>query len=91
MQYRVVDYYDNYLIKDDDDFTWECNGVGTTDMCIWFDEDTTDADVIAKLREKELLSLQATTETVSVEWLDEGWCELTDAETGEPLYRLMKE
>lgn len=91
MQYRVVDYYDNYLIKDGDDFTWECNGVGMTDICIWFDEDATDADVIAKLREKELLSLQATTETVSVEWLDESWCELTDAETGEPLYRLIKE
>lgn len=90
MKYNVIDYYDNYLIKDGEDFVWECNGVGVTDIYIQLDEDVTDADIIAILRERNLLSLQATVETVLVEWIDEHWCELTDAETGEPLYRLVK-
>lgn len=92
MQFRLIDYYDNYQIEDNEfGSVWECNGVAQTDEVIELSAEPSNAEIIGTLREMDLLSLQATEETVLVEWYDENWIELTDAQTGEPLYRLVEE
>lgn len=92
MQFRLIDYYDNYQIEDNEfGSVWECNGVAQTDIVIELSVEPSNAEIIGTLREMNLLSLQATEKTVLVEWYDEGWIELTNAQTGEPLYRLVEE
>lgn len=85
--FTLIDYFDVYQ---DLDGNWCVNNLCPfTKVKIPYN--MTDQGLINLLIKIGYLNASANENNILVSWLEENWCELEHAETGEPLCRLVKE
>ena len=86
-EYIIVDYTDVLGNRFDG---WEVNNLARLDSSIVITDDTSDGEILKVLKSRHILSDVATENTVTVDWLDDTFCELYETKTGYPLCRLEK-